>query len=132
MVFAVRDLAVPKFLRLKNALSHLQLGVLILMLMSPILSLKGTLPHGHIHSRLAPGGRWWDYAGGFISLTSSASWRNCMFFFHIQHEQNVKVFGNATKVTLVVQYLYGFHMVDLPEDQVKLGDVLFFVSVSRA
>jgi len=35
----------------------------------------------------------------------------------MQHEQNVKVFGNASKVTLVVQYLYGFHMVDLPEDQ---------------
>ena len=44
----------------------------------------------------------------------------------------MKVFGNASKVTLVVQYLYGFHMVDLPEDQVKLGDMLFFVSVSRA
>eukprot|EP00435_Cladocopium_sp_Y103_P042939 s2396_g12.t1 len=55
---------------LKNALSHLQLAVLILMLMS---------------------GRCWDYAGGFISLTSS--------------------------ITLLVQYAYTFKLVELPEDQ---------------
>lgn len=55
---------------LKNALSHLQLAVLIIMLMS---------------------GRCWDYAGGFISLTSS--------------------------VTLLVQYAYTFKLVELPADE---------------
>lgn len=57
---------------LKNALSHLQLAVLIIMLMS---------------------GRCWDYAGGFISLTSS--------------------------ITLLVQYAYTFKLVELPEDQAE-------------
>ena len=58
--------------RLKNALSHLQLGVLIVMLMSPILSLNGTLVW-------CTSGAYWHQvdAGGTTQAVS--------FLWHLQH-----------------------------------------------
>lgn len=115
--------------RLKNALSHMQLAVLILMLMSPFLSvsqclksLDPPLVEFTFHRSTEAGGRCWDYAGSFISLTSSVS---CSAILACGCQIILATRAEACKVSLLVQYAYTFNLVKVPDKQAN-GTRMFF------